>query len=221
MELLVATLAYTASGRDADVLARIRLITDTIRNAPGLINSRFYRSRGNNSYYLLLTTWEDEEGWHRAKERHNPKHLLLESAPEMLGASPEQWLMSYLWGYSRPSATPVVAAAHLASVRPDRVEFAQRGWIEGLRRPSVQTTLAFAFLARGMNEKSAVGSVPSPEDAAETGDAPYQRGNILLNLFNWGSEIEREDFYTDPGYQTISKFVNSVGVVRILPLEPL
>jgi quinol monooxygenase YgiN len=221
MELLVVTLAYTTSGRDADVLARVRLVTDTIRNAPGLVNSRFYRSRGNNSYYLMLTTWEDEESWHRARERHNPKHLLLELASEMLTASPEQWLMNYLWGYSRPSATPVVAAAHLASIRPDRVEFAQRGWIEGLRRPPVQTTLAFAFLARGMNERSAAESASAPQDAMESNAAYYQQGNMLLNLFNWGSEIEREDFYTDPSYQTISKFVNSVGVVRILPLEPM
>ena len=82
MELLVITLAHTVAGREADALARIRLIADTVRNAPGLVTSRFYRSRGQEAYYFMLTTWDDEESWQRAQERHNPKHLLLGSSME-------------------------------------------------------------------------------------------------------------------------------------------
>ena len=77
MELLVVTLAHTMVDKEADGLARIHLISDTVRNAPGLVTSRFYRSRGQESYYFLLTTWEDEESWQKAQERHNPKQLLL------------------------------------------------------------------------------------------------------------------------------------------------
>src|SRR5438128_758866 len=150
MELLVVTLAHTLPGRDADVQARIRLISDTVRNAPGLITARFYRSRGDGLYYFILTTWEDEGLWQKAQERYNPKHLLLASASELLSASPEQWWMQYLWGYSRPAAPPTLAAAHLATIRPDQVELAQRGWIEGLRRQVMQPMLALAFLASGV-----------------------------------------------------------------------
>ncbi len=41
MELLAVTLAHITPGRDADGLARIRLISDSVRNAPGLVISRF------------------------------------------------------------------------------------------------------------------------------------------------------------------------------------
>src|SRR2546422_7464066 len=152
MELLVVTLAHTNIGRDADILARIRLIADTVRNAPGLVISQAYRSQGTNAYCMLLTTWDTEESWQRVQERYNPKQLLLSSATELLSALPEQWLMHYLWGYSRPTAMPVLAAAHMAHIRPDQVETTQRNWIEGLRRQAIYPTLAFAFLARGMRE---------------------------------------------------------------------
>src|SRR5918911_227382 len=109
MELLVVTLAYTIPGRDADILARIRLIADTVRNAPGLVTSQTYRSLGAHSYFLLLTTWDSEESWQRSQDRYNPKQLLLSSATELLAALPEQWLMYYLWGYSRPAAIPLLA----------------------------------------------------------------------------------------------------------------
>jgi hypothetical protein len=152
MELLIVTLAHTLPGRDVDALARIRLIADTVRNAPGMVTARFYRGREHGSYYFMLTTWEDERWWQKAQERYNPKHLLLASASELLSASPEQWWMQYLWGYSRPAAPPVLAAAHVATIRSNQVELAQRGWVEGLRRQAMQPTLAFAFLARGANE---------------------------------------------------------------------
>ena len=93
MELLLVTVAHTKPGRDADILARIRLIADTMRNVPGILTSQFYRSRGDTSYYVMLTTWDSEESWQRAKERYSPKYLLLSSATELLATTPEQWLM--------------------------------------------------------------------------------------------------------------------------------
>jgi len=209
--------------KEADGLARIHLIADTVRNAPGLVASRFYRSRGQDSYYFLLTTWEDEESWQKAQERHNPKQLLLGSAMEILIAPPEQWLMRYLWGYSRPAAEPILAAAHLATIRADQAERTQRGWIESLRRQAVQPSLAFAFLARGMNEPT-----PLPAELSSTspvsmpgGDTPYQQGSIFLNLLSWASEADREEFYADQNYLAISRFLSSVGIIQILTLDPL
>ncbi|HYT33431.1 MAG TPA: hypothetical protein VEL69_00225, partial [Ktedonobacteraceae bacterium] len=127
MELLVVTLAHIGAGRDAEGLARIRIISDTMRNALGLVSASFYRSRGRESYYLMLTTWEDKECWQKAKEQYNPKQLLMESPTELLSDPPEQWLMRYLWGYSRPAAESILAAAHLGTIRPDQTERTQRG----------------------------------------------------------------------------------------------
>lgn len=220
MELLVVTLAQTMAEREADSLARIRLISDTIRNAPGLITSRFYRSRGHEAFFFLLTTWEDEESWQKAQERHDPKQLLLGSAMELLLHKPEQWLMHYLWGYSRPAAEPILAAAHLATIREDQAERTQRGWIESLRRQAVQPTLAFAFLARGLNE-SALSLQEGVASKVAITDTRYQHGPIFLNLLSWASEADREEFYADQNYLAISRFLQGVGVVQILTLDPL
>ncbi len=223
MELLVVTLAHTMIDKDADGLARIHLISDTVRNAPGLVTFRFYRSRGQESYYFLLTTWEDEESWQQAQERHNPKQLLLGSATELLISPPEQWLMHYLWGYSRPAAAPMLAAAHLATIQADQSERTQRGWIESLRRQAVQPSLAFAFLARGMNETTTLPQGLSSSSAASTprADTPFQEGSVFLNLLSWANEADREVFYSDQSYLAISRFLSSVGNTQILTLDPL
>ncbi len=221
MELLVATLAHTAVGKDVEGLARLRFISDTVLNAPGLVNARFYRGREPESYYFMLTTWEDEEFWHKAQERYSPKNLFIGSAGGLLTTPPEQWLMHYLWGYSRPSAQPAIAAAHLVTVRPDQADRVERSWIEGLRWQAEQPTLAFAFLARGRSEDSAlVQHASTTNNTATEGWADKYNSNFL-NLLSWPGETQRKDFYTDQNYKAISGFLSSVGVVRILALDPL
>jgi hypothetical protein len=221
MELLVATLAHINTGRDADILARIRLIVDTMRTAPGLITSQAYRGQGTNAYYLLLTTWDTEESWQRVQERYNPKHLLLSSATELLTMLPEQWLMHYLWGYSRPAAPPVLAAAHLAHIRPDQVESTQRNWIEGLRRQAIYPTLAFAFLARGTQEDRVTINPHLALPPRTDKEASTPHGSTFLNLLCWSNDAERDEFHADPHYQALHRFVGSMGVVQVLPLEPM
>jgi len=229
LELLVVTLAHTYPGRDADGLARMRIISDTVRNVQGLVTARFYRSRGNESYYFILTTWEDEDSWQKAHERFSPRQLLLGSATELLAGQPEQWLMQYLWGYSRPAAAPILAAAHLATIQAGQADLIQRGWIESLRRQAVLPNIAFAFLARGMNEDAVLAQASqqlhapaSPSSgSASNEETMYQHGSVFLNLLSWASETDREDFYTDPNYQAISRFIGGIGVIQILPLDPL
>jgi quinol monooxygenase YgiN len=221
MELLVVTLAHIMPERDAEGLARIHLISDTIRNALGLVSASFYRSRGNESYYFMLTTWEDEECWQKARERYNPKQLLLGSPTGLLINSPEQWMMHYLWGYSRPATEPILATVHLGTIRPDQADRAERGWIECLRRQVVQPVLSFAFLARGLNEDTIASHTFSATSASGGGDSPYKHGSIFLNLLSWASQADREDFYADQYYQAISRFLNSVGIVQVITLDPL
>ena len=226
MELLVVTLAHTNPGRDADGLARMRIISDTVRNVQGLVTARFYRSRGNESYYFILTTWENEDSWQKAQERFSPQKLLLGSATELLVGQPEQWLMQYLWGYSRPTAAPILAAAHLATIRAGQADLTQRGWIESLRRQAMQPNIAFAFLARGINEETVVAQSPQPPNSPVPGntgsdETSYQHGSVFLNLLSWASETDREDFYTDPNYQAISRFISGMGGIQILPLDLL
>lgn len=217
MELLVATLAHITMDKDMDGPARLRFIIDTIRNAPGLVNARFYRSREPETYYFMLTTWEDEESWQKAQDRYSPRDLLAGSASGLLTEPPEQWLMHYLWGYSRPLAQPVIAAAHLATVRPEQADRVERAWIEGLRRQAIEPNLAFAFLARGNNEDS----VPLPLNHTANGGITDKDSSYFLNLLNWPGETHRRDFYTDSNYRAINSFLSSVGTVRVLQLEPV
>ena len=222
MELLVATLAHMALGKDDDGPTRLRIISETIHNAPGLVNARLYRSREPEAYYFILTTWEDEDFWYKAQDRYNPKNLLRGSTGELLQAPPEQWLMRYLWGYSRPSAQPAIAAAHIVAIRSDQAELIERSWIEGLRRQVMQPVVAFAFLAQGRSEDSAFMHDHSISNNNKlTEDLVNNYSSNFLNLISWPGETQRKDFYADPNYKAISSFLRSVGVVRELALEPL
>ncbi len=221
MELLVVTLSHIIAGRDADILARIRQIADTVQNAPGLITSHMYKGREQDNYYFMLTTWEDAESWQKAQERHDPRQHLLATA-DLLVSPPEQWLMHYQWGYSRPAKQPLVSAAHITTLRPDQARLAQREWITGLRKQTTKPTLAFAFLAQEMDrDATAPFRAIKPLRAGTKVDEKfvYYQGTTLLNFLSWASETEREAFYMDPHYQSIKKLLESLAVTRILPLE--
>jgi len=211
MEVLVVTLVYTTPVKDVDTLARIQLIQDTMHNTQGLVTSRFYRGRGSSPCYAILTTWESDEAWKQAQERYNPKQLLSSSAAELLVSPPEQLLFTYIWGYIRPAASPELAAIHLATVRPEQADVAQRGWVEGLKRQATQSSLAFGFLARGTTEQ-----LLSTEP-----HTPYTQGATFLNVLSWASDADREDFYADVHFTAVHRFISSIGTVQVIALEPL
>ncbi len=225
MELLVVTLAQVNPVREADALARMRIISDTIRNAPGLLNARFYRSRAPDISYCMLTTWENAEWWRKAQERHSPLGLLLASSAGIFHTPPDQWLMQYLWGYSRPLAQPTIAAAHLALVRPEMAERVQQEWLESLRQQAVEPILSFALLARSIEEESETHSstsiAASPIQAEDAPRRPVRLGAMFFNLLSWPGEQYREDFYTNEGYQNMQGLLSRTGMVHILILDPL
>ena len=211
MELLVVTLAQANPARDAEALARLRLVSNTVRNAPGLSNARFYCSGEPENYYLLLTTWEDMDWWQKAQERHSPYRLLQESPAGIFPAPPDQWLMQYLWGYSRPLAKPLVAAAHLALIRPEQAEQVQKSWLASLQQQAVEPILSFALLARSIEE----------EPIASGSRRPGGQGVMFLNLLSWPGETYREDFYADESYRSLQSQLNDAGVLHILKLDPI
>lgn len=208
MELLVTTLIQANPTYEGEALARMRLISDTVRNAPGLNNARFYHSRDPGGYYVLLTTWESMEWWQKAQERHSPYKLLQDSPAGIFSASPDQWLMQYLWGYSRPLAGTAIAAAHLARVHPETVGHVQQVWLESLQRQAVEPVLAFALLARSIDEE--------PTSRQSVG-----KSFLFFNLLIWPGETYREDFYANESYQHLQGLLKSAGALRILKLDPI
>ena len=212
MELLVFTRAQPNPTRGGEALDRLRQISNTIRNAPGLSNARFYFSGEPENSYLLLTTWEGLEWWQKAQERHSPYRLLQESAAGIFPTPPDQWFMQYLWGYSRPLAKPEVAIAQLALIRPEQAGRVQQGWLASLQEQAVEPQLSFALLARNIESEEAPTSVPR---------RPGGQGVMFLNLLSWPGETYREDFYADENYQNIVGQLNNAGILRILKLEPV
>lgn len=217
MELLVITLVQANPAREGDAMARIRLIADSVRNAPGLLNARLYRGKRPDVSYFILTTWENSEWWQRTQERHDPRLLLLNSPPGIFLAPPDQWLMHYIWGYSRPQAQAVVVAAHLALIRPDQTDQVQQAWLESLRQQAAEPVLAFALLARSLAETPTNSATPSqPHQMPDIQQRP-----MFLSLLSWPSEAHQEDFYAQEQYRRIQERLNSAGFVRILQLDPL
>jgi quinol monooxygenase YgiN len=224
MELLVVTITQANPTREAEALTRMRLISDTVRNAPGLLNARFYRSQGPENVYFLLTTWENTEWWQKAQERHSPRKLLLESAPGIFPVPPDQWLMQYLWGYSRPLAQPVIATAHMAMVRLEYAERVQQSWLESLQKQASEPILSFALLARSIENESSIETRPlanrgQPASIEGAGRRPAGQGPMFFNLLSWPGETYREDFYSNESYRSMQGLLNSAGVVRIVRLE--
>ena len=222
MELLVVTLAQVSPAREADALSRMRIISDTVRNAPGLINARFYRSTQPGLSYCMLSTWENDEWWQKAQERYSPYSLVQDSPEGIFHIPPDQWLMHYLWGYSRPRAQAVVADAHLALVRPEMAARVQQSWLESLRQQATEPILAFALLARTRDEETGTKDAPQTASAENTPPrATIQQGAIFFNLLSWPDERYREDFYANEHYQNMRSLLSRTGMLHTLTLEPL
>jgi hypothetical protein len=129
--------------------------------------------------------------------------------------------MQFLWGYSRPRAQPAVAAAHLVLVRPEMAERVQQNWLESLRRQAVEPVLAFALLARSIDEEAASAISASSSAAPTAARASIRQGAIFFNLLSWPDERYREDFYADEQYKQMRSLLNRTGMMHILTLDPL
>jgi heme-degrading monooxygenase HmoA len=223
MELLVVTLAHTNAEHDPETAARVRMVVETIRLAPGLVNIRSYQSRGKETYYALLSTWNDEESWQKAQERYSPRQQLINAASKQLTGEPEQWFLQYLWGYIRPASTPDTLTLQLATIRPDKIEQAQQLWLNNLTQMAGETPPAYAFFARGVYEDHLPLYKPGPIGGArykENASIPHLQSVVLLTLLGWGSEHEREALSASRRYQQANGFINSVGIVQAFSLEP-
>jgi quinol monooxygenase YgiN len=217
MEILIVTSVHTSREHHADALAQVQWIADTLPNAAGLISIRLYCNREYASSYLMFTTWEDEESWQKARERYNPKTLLLQSAPRLLIEPPEQWRMHYLWGYNRPAVVPTVVAVHLSMMAPHQAEDSQQKWMSELRKQDLKLPLGFAFLAHGRREEEATSqgkplfAPAAPEHhvhPAKASDA------VLLNFFSWSSENDCRRFYASPAYKELDAFMRAINAMQ-------
>lgn len=219
MELLVATLVYTTQGRDTDTISQVHQLASTLRSAPGLINTRIYRSRGPGAYYLMLTNWEKEDLWRKAQGRYDPRQSLLKAKQDLFASPPEQWLMYYLWGYSRPAGEQQYTTLNLLTTHSGQGESAKQHWLEMLQQQSIEPRLAFSFLARGTKEEPQTG--PQEKETLSALKENIQQGTTFLNLLSWQTESQRMEFYSSPRYQKTERLLNTIGTMQVLILEAL
>ncbi|MBE3565342.1 MAG: hypothetical protein IMW90_06390 [Thermogemmatispora sp.] len=215
MELLIVTLAHIRPTYELDAQTQVRQVTETLRPTPGLLGVRSYTSR-DRRYHLLLTTWENEEVWQKVRDRCSPARLLQEMAGVQLMDTPEQWAMRYIWGYVRPAVSPTLAVALLARVHPEQAETIEQHWLESLHRQAAELLMTSALLARGEEENGTPAS-GGKENASR--EPAYRWGTVFLNFLTWASEIEQEEFYTQPGYQNFSLQLHQAALIQMLALE--
>ncbi|GCE13195.1 hypothetical protein [Tengunoibacter tsumagoiensis] len=210
MEVVVVTLAYTLTGRDTEIVSQLRTVSDTLQTAPGLTHLRSYRGRQKGgAYALFLCTWDSENSWRKAQEQYSPHKLLQEAhkRQELLVIDPLQWVMHYVWGYTRPLAAPTLAAIHLMSAPPEQEVLLQNGWRRTLQHHVQEPALAYAFLAHS--------TTPTTDEAHE---GPV---TVLFCFFSWSSQMERDLFYSEKQIRTMHAFSEQGSSVQILALEPL
>ncbi|WP_052888527.1 hypothetical protein [Thermogemmatispora carboxidivorans] len=215
MELLIVTLAHIRPAYEIDAQTQVRQVTDALRPTPGLLSVRSYTSR-DRRYHLLLTTWENQEVWQKVRDRCSPARLLQEMAGAQLMDTPEQWAMRYIWGYVRPAVSPTLAVALLARLQPEQAETIEQRWLESLHRQAAELLMASAFLARG-EEEHETRAGGDKENASR--EPAYRWGTVFLNFLTWASEIEQEEFYTQPGYQNFSLQLHQAALIQMLALE--
>jgi hypothetical protein len=219
-ELLIVTVAQMQSEKETLALARVRMIIETLRSAVGLTTAHFYR--GQNNIYVMLTTWEDKESWQKAQERHNPQQLLLDNR-EVLAQPPRQWILTYTWGYRRPTAPPTLASAHLVILPEQELQQVQQRWQHELHQPELQASLTFGFLAQGSTDPSAA----APNQQANTvlnkhePSKQTEPGSLLLAFYSWSNEIERNEFMLNTHYQQLKVLEEQASSVLVLSLETL
>jgi hypothetical protein len=217
-EILVATLAYSVASRDIDAQAHVDKTKDVLRSVPGLLMIDCYRGRSDNPYYFILTTWEDEDSWYKAKEQHNPKQLLLTSA-ELFSAIPEQWVLSYIWGYQRPIAAPTTTAIHISSLPQRLGDPDQTFWLQELYQYDLQSTIAFAFLASSTKDNTTAPRLSLPSKTMASSEKISL--HTIFGLFSWAGDMAKEEFYINPHYQKVQQRLRNDGTLRILPVEKL
>lgn len=219
-ELLIVTVAQMQSEKATQALARVRTIIETLRSAVGLTTAHFYR--GQNDIYVMLTTWEDKESWLKAQERHNPQRLFLDNR-EVLAQPPRQWILTYTWGYRRPTAPATLASAHLVILPAHELQQVRQRWQHELHQPELQAFLTFGFLAQGSTDPAAT----TPNQQANTITNKHESakqtepGSLLLAFYSWSNEIERNEFMLNAHYQQLTALEEQASNVLILSLERL
>jgi hypothetical protein len=161
METLHALLIHPYPGQMNEASREFGWIIERLPTLPELQVARFFRSQGEDHTYLFLTTWDSEAG---QKMREDDVAENAGSAPGLLrpeqayrlplpgpiGGETEEWVLRYIWGYSRSGLDahhPIILV--VSRCAGPEAQIRQR-WIAGLRALAAEAPLGQMYLARSL-----------------------------------------------------------------------
>jgi hypothetical protein len=215
METLHALLMRPYPGHNDEIPRQLGLLMDRLPSLPELLVARFFSSQGEAHTYLVLTTWNPEAGDPLAADHpielgstdlalQRSERMYRLSLPATTEAETEEWVLRYLWGYSR-SGLDARCSVVLFVRNPagPEAQIRQR-WIAGLRALAAETPLGQIFLARSI-----------PQTEGETA-AP-----LFLCYLGCPSQEDIHTIRAHPYYEGIINWLSRFAQVRILEVAPL
>ncbi len=215
METLHALLMRPYPGHSDEIPRQLGLLIDRLPSLPELLVARFFSSQGEAHTYLVLTTWNPEARDPLATDdfmEPGPNNLALQrsermyrlSLPATTEAETEEWVLRYLWGYSRSGLEARYSTVLFVSSPAGPESQIRQRWIAGLRALAAETPLGQIFLAR---------SIPQTEGESA---AP-----LFLCYLGCPSEEDVQTMRAHSYYEGIISWLTRFAQVRILEVAPL
>lgn len=215
METLHTVVIRPYPGQHDEIHRQLGLLLERLPSLPELFAARFFRNRGETHTYLVLTTWNPlakdlavaetppQQDKQQPPEQKTERVSRL-TLPAGIAGEIEEWLLHYLWGYSRSGLEAREATVLFVSspVEPEPI-FIQR-WIAGLRALAAETPLGQMFLAKSLSQTAGEGTPP-----------------LFLCYLGCPSEGELRLTCTHPFYEGIVNWLSRFAQVRVLEVAPL
>ncbi len=213
METLHALLIHPYPGQMHETPRELGRFIERLPALPELLVARFFRSQGDAHTYLILTTWDFEaertmddvtvEHPESAQGVQRTDQLARLSLPGSIAGETEEWLLRYIWGYSR-SGIDTRHALVLVVGRSAGQEHAMRQrWIAGLRALAAEAPVGQIFLARSI-----------PQGTTETDP-------MFLCYLGCPSDEACKAVREHPLYEEIGNWLSRFTSVRSFDFAPL
>ncbi len=165
METLHALLIHPYPGQADKAPQELGWFIERLPALPELLVARFFRSQGEAHTYLILTTWDPEAGGKiggddavespgSALAVPKPNQAYQLSLPTPIEGETEEWLLHYIWGYSRSGLEARHAIVLFVSRIVGQEPQMRQRWIAGLRALAAETPLGQIFVARSIPQSA-------------------------------------------------------------------
>jgi hypothetical protein len=214
LETLHALLIHPYPGQIDEAPRELGWFIERLPTLPELLVARFFRSQGEAHTYLILTTWDPEAGRKTRgedllenDESTLPLHTLDQAYPLALPGpaigETEEWVLRYVWGYSRSGLEARHALVLVVSRITGQEHQMRQRWVAGLRALAAEGYLGQIFLAR---------NIPQAAQDAEP---------LFLCYLGCPSDEALQAVRVHPLYEEIINWLSRFAQVRSFDFAPL